>query len=310
MQHSFNRRDFLKRAGLATGLGLLAGCTSSRSAMVASGNEPLFKISLAEWSLHRTLFGGQMDHLGFAQTAKQQYGIDGVEYVNQFFKDKAKDQAYLREMAKRAADNGVKSLIIMVDGEGNLGDPDEQKRIQAVENHYKWVDAAKFLGCHSIRVNAASRGRSEEQLELAADGLRRLTEYGAQQDMNVIVENHGGLSSNGQWLAAVMKKVDHPRCGTLPDFGNFRVSRDEEYDRYKGVEELMPYAKAVSAKSNVFDENGNEANTDYFRMMKIVLDHGYRGYVGIEYEGNELSEPEGIMATKRLLERVREELSA
>lgn len=310
MQSSFNRREFLKHAGLATGLGFIAGCTSTDTPQAAAGTDTLFKISLAEWSLHRTLFDGQMNHLDFAHTAKQQYGIDGVEYVNQFFKDKATDQAYLRDMMQRAEDNGVVSLIIMVDGEGNLGDPDEQKRIQAVENHYRWVDAAKFLGCHSIRVNAASQGTYEEQLELAADGLRRLTEYGAQNDMNVIVENHGGLSSNGQWLAAVMQKVDHPRCGTLPDFGNFRVSRDEEYDRYKGVQELMPYAKAVSAKTNVFDENGNEANIDYLRMMQIVLDHDYHGYVGIEYEGEDLSEPEGILATKRLLERVRQELSA
>ena len=104
--------------------------------------------------------------------------------------------------------------------------------------------------------------------------------------------------------------VDHPRCGTLPDFGNFRITREEEYDRYQGVKELMTYAKGVSAKSHDFDEQGNETRTDYARMMKIVLDAGYRGYVGIEYEGNRLSEPEGIKATKVLLERVREDLAA
>ncbi|MBA7483157.1 hypothetical protein ES707_18668 [subsurface metagenome] len=178
-----------------------------------------------------------------------------------------------------------------------------------MENHHKWVEAAKFLGCHSIRVNAASAGSYDEQMKLAADGLCRLVEFGDQHDINVIVENHGGLSSNGQWLTGVMKMVDHPRCGTLPDFGNFRISEEEEYDRYKGVEELMPYAKAVSAKSNDFDENGNETATDYLRMMKIVLDAGYRGYVGIEYEGPNLSASEGIIATKKLLERVREQLA-
>jgi len=196
----------------------------------------------------------------------------------------------------------------MCDGEGNLGDPDGMGRTQAVENHYRWVEAAKYLGCHSIRVNARSQGSPEEQRELAVDGLRRLTEFAAEREINVIVENHGGISSNGEWLASVMKAVDHPRCGTLPDFGNFRIAEGEVYDRYKGVAELMPFAKGVSAKANAFDENGNEPNTDYVRMMRIVLDAGYRGYVGIEYEGRELSEPDGIRATKRLLEKVRSQL--
>ena len=201
-------------------------------------------------------------------------------------------------------------LLIMCDGEGALGDPDEAKRTQAVENHYKWCEAAKFLGCHSIRVNAQSRGAFEESQKLAADGLRRLSEFGAKHGLNVIVENHGGLSSNGKWLAGVMKLVNLPNCGTLPDFGNFRVSGEEEYDRYVGVDELMPFAKAVSAKSHDFDEAGNETRTDYFKMMDIVVNkHGYHGYCGIEYEGGKLSEPDGIKATKKLLERVREKMA-
>ncbi len=269
----------------------------------------MYEISLAEWSLHKTLFGGKMDHLDFAKAAKIDYGIDAVEYVNQFFKDQAKDSKYLSEMKSRAADLGVKSLLIMIDGEGALGDPDAAKRTKAVENHHKWVEAAKSLGCHSVRVNAQSSGSSDEAQKLAADGLRRLSEFAASFELNVIVENHGGLSSNGQWLAGVMKQVNLPNCGTLPDFGNFRVGKDEEYDRYKGVSELMPFAKAVSAKSHDFDAQGNEIHTDYRRMMKIVLDAGYCGYVGIEYEGSTLSEPEGIRATKRLLEKVREELA-
>jgi sugar phosphate isomerase/epimerase len=277
--------------------------------MAAEGKEPLYKISLAEWSLHKTLFGGKMDHLDFARAAREDFGIDAVEYVNQFFREKAKDTSYLQDMKQRAADHGVKSLLIMIDGEGALGDPDESKRAKAVENHHKWVEAAKFLGCHSIRVNAQSSGPPEEQQKLAADGLRRLSEFAGSHGLNVIVENHGGLSSNGKWLAGVMKLVDLPNCGTLPDFGNFRVSPRENYDRYQGVDELMPYAKAVSAKSHDFDEKGNEIHTDYRKMMKIVVDHGYHGYVGIEYEGAKASEPEGIKLTKALLERVRDELS-
>lgn len=301
MHMPVSRRQFLQTS--AASLGALA---LTRHGIAADEKAPLFKISLAQWSLHKTLFSKQLDNLDFAKAAKQDYGIDAVEYVNQFFKDKAKDQSYLAEMKKRAADLGVTNVLIMIDGEGKLGDNDDAKRTQAVENHYKWIEAAKFLGCHSIRVNAASDPKLpyEEQLKLAADGLRRLSEFGATHDMNVIVENHGGLSSDGGWLAAVIKKVDLKNCGTLPDFGNFG-----SYDRYKGVTELMPFAKGVSAKSHNFDAEGNETKTDYRRMMKIVLDAGYHGYVGVEYEGRELPEPEGIKATKKLLEKVRAELS-
>ena len=278
-----------------------------------------FEISLAQWSLHRSLYSGELDHLDFAKISKENFGIDAIEYVNSFFFEKAEDKSYLREMKNRADDYGVKSLLIMCDNEGSLGDPDNQKRQKAVENHYKWHEAAKYLGCHSIRVNAylteslhglevgdyTKTGSYENQVSLAADGLRKLTEFGANLSINTIVENHGGLSSDGAWLASVMKAVDHPMCGTLPDFGNFRIKGDRWYDRYKGVKELMPFAKAVSAKSHDFDSNGNETRTDFFRMMDIVMDAGYSGYVGIEYEGSEMDEMSGIKATKDLLEKVK-----
>lgn len=304
MSNAMNRRSFL---GASAGLAAVA--MASRS-VFASSVDAKFEISLAEWSLHKTLFDKKLDHLDYAMTAKKEFGIEAVEYVNQFFKDKATDAKYLAEMNKRAADNGVKQLLIMIDGEGQLGDPDAAKRKTAVENHHKWADAAKTLGCHSIRVNAGSSGSYEDQMKQAADGLRSLSEYGAKLDLNVIVENHGGLSSNGEWLAGVMKLVGLKNCGTLPDFGNFRIKDGEMYDRYKGVTELMPFAKAVSAKSHDFDEKGNEIHTDYFKMMKIVLDAGYHGFVGIEYEGSKLDEFAGIKATKALLERVRAELKA
>ncbi len=303
MQTPFDRRDFLKTSAVAA----LAGLTSSFA--FADDKKPLFEISLAEWSLHRALKGGKLDNLDFPKVAKEEYGIHAVEFVNQFFMDKAKDEKYLAELKKRGADEGVKLLLIMCDGEGALGDPDKEKRKTAIENHYKWADAAKFLGCHSIRVNAQSSGIIEDQVELAADGLHRLTEYAAKLEINVIVENHGGLSSHGGWLTQVMKKVNHPRCGTLPDFGNFKITPTIEYDRYKGTTELMQFAKSVSAKSHDFDDAGNETKTDYMKMMKIVLAAGYHGYVGIEYEGGRLSEPDGIRLTKKLLERVRTELS-
>jgi sugar phosphate isomerase/epimerase len=297
------RRQFLTQSALLAAGAALAPVT------FAADDKPLFEISLAEWSLHKTLFGGKLDNLDFAKTAKEQFGIHAVEFVNQFFKDKAKNAEYLAELKKRAGDLGVKLLLIMIDGEGALGDASLAKRSQAVENHFKWVEAAKALGCHSIRVNAASGGSYEDQVHRAADGLRALTEFAAPHDINVIVENHGGLSSNGEWLSSVIKKVDHKRCGTLPDFGNFNLGDGKQYDRYKGVTELMPFAKAVSAKSHDFNEAGDEIHTDYRKMMKIVLDHGYHGHVGIEYEGGKIGEAEGIMATKKLLEKVRTELA-
>ncbi len=322
MDYGISRRDFVQASAV-----FLAGVSLTGQALGAgeevAGSQPdtqpdgddeadtaaLFSISLAQWSLHRALYSKAMDNLEFTEVAKNKFGIDAIEYVNGFFKDKAKDSDYLAQMKQRADDLGVRSLLIMCDGEGRLGDPDDAARTQAVENHYRWVEAAKFLGCHSIRVNAASEGGYEEQQKLAADGLRRLCEFADTHGLNVLVENHGGLSSNGAWLAGVMKLVGHDRAGTLPDFGNFRVKDGEWYDKYQGVEELMPYAKAVSAKSHVFDEAGNESQIDYLRMMKIVMDAGYHGYVGIEYEGKELGEMEGIAATKALLERVRGELA-
>jgi sugar phosphate isomerase/epimerase len=308
MSGPLDRRTFLKSAA-AAGAAVGLSTASSTELFAAKEKKPLFKISLAEWSFHRTLFDGKMDNLDFPIVAKRDFGIDGVEYVNQFFMDKAKDAGYLTELKQRCDDNGVTSVLIMCDGEGALGDPDEKKRMEAVENHYKWVEAAKFLGCHSIRVNASSEGSYDEQMKRSADGLSRLNKFGADHGIGVIVENHGGLSSNGQWLAGVMKMVGNKNCGTLPDFGNFRVSDTEEYDRYKGVAELMPYAKGVSAKSHEFDAAGNEVHIDYFKMVKIVLDAGYQGYIGIEWEGSTPDEAEGTRLTQNLLKRVREKLA-
>ena len=310
MTNKINRREFAKQASLAVGAmgaAVSVGCQS----LAGGGSNSLYAISLAQWSLNRQFFGGKLNALDFAKVTKEEFDLDAIEYVNQFFKDKANDEAYLGQLKSRAADHGVKSLLIMVDGEGSLGHGDTAERNKAVQNHHKWANAAQFLGCHSIRVNAATTGNGsfEEKQKLAADGLRSLSEYGAKLGLNVIVENHGGLSSNGAWLAGVMKIVDLPNCGTLPDFGNFNIGDGKMYDRYQGVTELMPFAKAVSAKSHEFDDKGDEVRTDYRRMMNIVLAAGYHGYVGIEYEGSKVDAYTGIKKTKQLLETVRDELS-
>jgi sugar phosphate isomerase/epimerase len=313
MHISLNRREFLRISTASA----IAGAGSLARMPLAGAADPLYKISLAEWSINRPLFGGQMQHLDFAKIAKS-VGIEAIEYVNQFFKDKAKDAAFLREMNTRAKGEGVTQVLIMCDGEGNLGDPDAAKRQTAVENHYKWVEAAKVLGCHTIRVNGYSSGTPDEQMKLVADGMRRLAEFADTHGINVVIENHGGLSSNAKWLVQTIKLVQHPRAGTLPDFGNFRISgpgrgnpdaKVESYDSYIGVAEMMPLAKGVSVKPRVWDFNGNSSDIDLRRMMKIVVDAGYRGHCGIEYgpEGREL---EGVRQLREQLESVREQLGA
>ena len=299
---NLQRREFLKSTA-ALGAGLVLPWSLS----ALESKKQLFDISLAQWSLHKAFFSKKLDPVDFAKIAKEEYGILGVEYVNQFYKDKQKDDGYVKDLRKRCDDLGVRSVLIMCDGEGALGDADEKKRKTAVNNHVRWIEWAKALGCHSIRVNAQSSGTYEEQMGRAADGLHQLCEIGDKHEINVIVENHGGLSSNGEWLAATIKKADHKRCGTLPDFGNFNIGDGKQYDRYKGVAELMPFAKGVSAKTHDFDEKGEEIHTNYRKIMKIVLDAGYSGYVGIEYEGGKIGEPEGIRATKKLLEAIRTE---
>jgi sugar phosphate isomerase/epimerase len=301
------RRNFLHTAAA-----LAAGWPLRSLAQAQPAAPMFFKISLAEWSLHRTLRAGKMTNLDFPLVAKRDFGIEAVEYVNQFFMDKAKNMPYLRDLKQRCDDNGVRSVLIMCDAEGELGVLSKKKRKKAVENHYKWVEAAKFLGCHSIRVNTLGEGTKEQVANAAVDALTRLSTFAKSFDINVIVENHGGYSGHDGWLAAVIRKVNMDNCGILPDFGNFCMRYEgaqwetpcaEWADRYVVTQQFMPFAKGVSAKSNNFDANGSCVETDYDRMMAIVKAGGYRGYVGIEYEGK-LEEYDGIRATKALLERV------
>lgn len=306
-----SRRNFLKTLGVsAIGAGslqqILASCAAPAS------KELFFEISLAEWSLHKSLFEGKLTNLDFPELAKKEFGISIVEYVNQFFKDKANDTDYLNELLKRCDDNGVTNHLIMIDGEGGLGDLDEEARKTAVENHYKWVDAAKYLGCKTIRVNAYGQGEAADVSNAAIQSLGTLGEFAAKSGINIIVENHGGFSSDASWLSNVMKQVNLGNVGTLPDFGNFCIERDpndwkicvKEYDRYQGTSELLPYAKGLSAKTYDFDEKGNCVETDYSKILKIAKDGGFNGVIGIEYEGSAVSEYDGIKATKALLERV------
>lgn len=286
---------------------------------------PFFKLSLAQWSLHKAIQDEGMSPLDFAQKASE-LGFEGIEYVSQLYEDelekgddpKVAMENLLKVLKEKSETYKVANVLIMVDHEGDLGAVDDKERAETVENHKKWVDAAQYLGCHSIRVNAHGEGTYEEVADAAVKGLTALSTYAATKGINVLVENHGGYTSNGKWLSEVMAKVNMPNCGTLPDFGNFCMTEgfgsinskecDDPYDIYQGVTELMPYAKAVSAKSYDFDDKGNQPKIDYVKMMKIVKDAGYTGFVGVEYEGSNLSEIDGIKATKKLLLGAAEQL--
>lgn len=286
----------------------------TKTSLETTNQTPSLKISLAQWSIHRAIENGLLHPEDFAAIAKNDFGVTAIEYVNSFYKDHATDTAFWSRMKVKADSLGVKSLLIMVDNEGDLGNPNEEERKKAVTNHHKWVDAAKILDCHSIRVNAFGDGTKEEVKSAMITSLKELGYYAASKNINVLIENHGLYSADGKWVADVITSVNLPNVGTLPDFGNWctaakwgstEPSKDckEAYDRYQGVADMLPFAKGVSAKSYQFDTQGNEKIIDYVRMFKLVRESGFNGYIGIEYEGDQLSESDGIKATKNLLEK-------
>ena len=305
-----NRRTFIKKTALATTATSILPLST-----FATGKTPYSgpNISLAQWSLNRAFFKGDLDPNDFASIASKSFGIKAIEYVNQFYIKQGHNDKFWMQMKANADDEGVKSLLIMVDSEGDLGDPKDKKRKTAVENHFKWIHAAKLLGCHSIRVNAFGTADMDTLTKTLTDGLGQLAAYGQKEGINVIVENHGLHTSNAAFMVDIIKKVDNPFLGTLPDFGNWCLNAawgstqnnkcTEVYDPLKGLTAFLPFAKGVSAKSYSFDEEGNETIIDYQKLLKIVKDSGFDGYIGIEYEGENMDEPDGIRATKGLIER-------
>jgi sugar phosphate isomerase/epimerase len=327
-----NRRHFIRNtSAAAAGMGLASLLPAFLYGN--SSKELFFQIAISQFSFASEFWTKQLDPLDFAAKSKE-LGIRGLDYCSMFFADKAKDQTYLNELKKRAADAGSYNLRIMIDGEGVLGDLNETVRLKAVDNHYKWMDAAALLGCPMIRVNMEGEGNPKDIAKAAVDSLGRLIEYGKKQQTDVIVENHVGISCNGAWLAGVMKELNNPHGGTLADFGNFCISRTkpetndiagymktkclEEYDRYLGITEIMPYAKGVHAKTHLFDNAGNDLETDFYRMFKIIKKSGYTGWVSIEYEGGlikmynkdsrYLDDYAGVTATKALVEKAGSEV--
>ena len=310
-----NRRNFIKQSIFGTG-GLMMP-SPFKSLLL---NDSDIQLSLAEWSFHRALQSGKLDHLDFPKKAKEEFGISAVEYVNGFFggkkmnfKEAGKNAAYLKELLKRSKDAGVFNHLLMCDDEGPLATLSNKERIEAVDNHKKWIEAAKLLGCLTVRVNLhGEAGDPAEKGKVSVESLTSLGEFAQTMKINVVVENHGGVTSNGKWLASVMKEVNRANVGTLPDFGNFCISHPwgtiqdgckDMYDIYTGVEEMLPFAKGVSAKTYDFDANGEQSLLDYKRLIGIVKKSGFKGYMGIEFEGNTQPEEEGVRKTKRLVQK-------
>lgn len=318
-----NRRSFIKNTGL-TGLGITLAAPSLAGWIAEDINKPFFKLSLAQWSLHKSILESRsLSAMDFAQKARS-LGFEAVEYVNQLYTAELEKQSLdklITGLKKRSKDEGVKNVLIMIDNEGELAALNKTDRDKAIGKHSKWVDAAHEMGCHAIRVNLFGTGAEHDfsiWKETSTDGLGRLAAYAAKSNINVIVENHGGLSSDADKLTEVIKAINLKNCGTLPDFGNFCVKREggerwgapciDEYDKYKGVLELMPFAHGVSAKTFDFDTKGNETTIDYAKMLKIVKDAGYTGHIGVEYEGSRLNEDDGIKATRDLLLKIAKQL--
>ncbi|MDX9726339.1 MAG: TIM barrel protein [Bacteroidales bacterium] len=308
------RRDFFKHSLLAAG-----AVMTGASFRLTENTDPDIQISLAEWSFNRALYGGKMDHLDFPGIAKNDFGISAVEYVNGFFggkkmnfKEAAKDTVYLNELLKRSRDAGVFNHLLMVDDEGPLSSTVDKERLESVENHKKWIEAAKTLGCLTVRVNLHGEGSSDDRKKASVDTMGRLGEFASTMNINVVVENHGSYTSNAEWLADVMKQVNMDNVGTLPDFGNWCISHpwgtiqegcEEMYDIYKGLQLLLPFAKGVSAKTYDFDANGEQPKLDYKRLLGIVKDSGFKGYIGIEFEGTGQPEEQGVKKTMDLLKK-------
>jgi len=325
-----SRREFIKKSSMGLAAVGIASAMPSFLKAGASKKEMPFKLALSQFSLASQFWSKQLDPLDFPQKTMKTFGIAGLDYCSMFFATKAKDTTFLNELRKRALDNGCYNQRIMIDGEGVLGDLNKDVRIKAVENHNKWIDAAATLGCPMIRVNVEGEGDPAEVAKAAIESLNALIDYGKKSNIDVIVENHVGISCNGGWLANVMKEMNNSHCGTLADFGNFCINRTkpptndiagwmqtkclEEYDRYKGIKELMPFAKGVHAKTHVFDASGNDTETDFAKMFKIIGDSGFKGWVSVEYEGGlikmyakdnkYLDDDAGVLATKKLIEKV------
>lgn len=298
-------------------LTLLISCQSQKPPSQEA--KSFFKLSLAQWSFHRSIKYNNLSPYEFARLASE-LDFEGLEYVSTLYPDVMKSDdktsainSFIEKNNSLAAQYKMKNVLIMVDEEGNLSTSNKNERLEAIENHKLWINAAHKMGCGAIRLNLHGEEDEELWIKNSIASLEMLSEFAKPLNVNIIVENHGGNSSNASLLMKVINQVSFDNCGTLPDFGNFCLSKDwgslkenkcdNPYDPYMGVSEMMPKAFGVSAKAYDFDASGNETILDYKKLLSIVKKAGYNGFIGVEYEGDHLSEEEGIIATKKLIEK-------
>jgi len=334
------RREFIENS-IKSSIGLSLAATLPSSLFLYSckpeKKEFNLKISLQVYSFAPLMMAGKFDLKDFPEMVRNTYQLDGAEYWSIAFTGRENNEAFLKELKQKSDDNGVNNTIILVDDINiltmesgpSLASLSSEERSRAIDFHKIWVDTAAKIDCHSIRINLKSNdGTAEEVQEVCSESISKLIEYSSQSNISVVLENHGGLTGNGKWLSGLIKNINNEFVGSLPDFGDFNfcqtrgdlnfanVDRECEmkYDKYLGVEELIPYAKGISAKSHDFDKNGSETKTDYKRMMEIIKNSDFSGYISIEYEGamlsmllnrdSYLSSHDGILATKSLLEKL------
>ncbi|MEM8668985.1 MAG: TIM barrel protein [Planctomycetota bacterium] len=257
-----------------------------------------FQIGIQQYTFHRWLNSGKLKHLDYPALAKEKLGITHIEYWNRPFGGRHTDKKFVGVLAERTTGEGMKNVLILVDGKHQLDSPDESERKKSIDEHKAWVDCAHQLGCDAIRVNCRSGGDRAENIRNAAAGMKPLCDYAKDASVKIVIEPHGGNSSDPEWLMGAMSAISHPNAGLLPDFNNFG-----RYNRYEGVKKCLPMAPAVCAKALAFDDKGNEKNTDFYRMLKIVYDSDYSGVITIEFEGRDLDPIEGSLKTKQLIEK-------
>ena len=297
------RRQFLSKLSTTSLLALVPDFVHSQD---LSAGDTWLKVSLQQYSFRSMLVGKspELSTLDYPKFAVENFGINALEYFNGFFEDRSGDQKYFNELRQRCDDLGVENQLMLCRNKRAIDDADSSIRAAAAKDYLPWLEASHTLGCHSIRVDCRSVGDADEVLKQAVDGLHRICDLAKPYGIDIIVENHGNHSSNGKWLASLMRQANRENLGTLPDFGNFH-----EYDRYKGVRETLPWARVVCAKIHEFTPEGQAANTDFLKMIRIIKDSGYEGYIAIEYEGEKPSPVEGVRLAQQLIAATLEKMS-
>jgi len=284
---NYSRRGFIEKTMILGAAGMIAPALQLESKAMAIPGMTHDDISLAQWALVQEIRDGKWTNLDFPRIAREDFGLNGIEFVNTLFEVPTID--YLNQLKKNANAHGVKMVLIMIDAEGDGCEPTPELRKQFVINHKKWIDIAHYLGCHAIRTNC--RGPKDvdedEALKWAAESYNMLLEYAVPAGISVCIENHGGVSNDPGWMISLLEKVDKLYFGSYPDW---RRPADD-FDNVEYLEKMLPWAVGMSYRNQPTEELTA-------KMIKMSHDAGYRGWYGIESSGRE-----AILQGKELLKK-------